>query len=178
MDNIMGNIEHIINSWDKIFKEYQEARESCGTHIQSILEIKNNLSKLIGNQKKDDILFYKSIIYNSYYYLNKSLEIRKLKFIKDLNYIWHKIDDRKKFTELNNSNFTTLLKDFRKAVDDIYITKLNNTSLSWVKDDTIVSLEEINKELDDILNYHLRLINSFLASVINEYNFFCIQKKT
>jgi hypothetical protein len=63
------------------------------------------------------------------------------------------------------------------VVDDMYIAKLNNTSLSWVKDDKIVSLEETYKEIDDIINYHLRLINSFLASVINEYNFFCIQKK-
>ena len=173
----MESIEKIINSWDKIFKDYQEAELKCTNYIHSILEIKNNLSKLIGNQRKDDILFYKSIIENSYYYLEKSLEVRKIKFIKDLNYIWHKIDDRKTLTELNNSNFTTLLKDFRKIVDDMYIAKLNNTSLSWVKDDTIISLEETYKEIDDILNYHLRLIGSFLNNVSNEYNFFCVQKK-
>lgn len=173
----MESIEKIINSWDKIFKDYQDTEIKCTTYIHSILEIKNNLSKLIGNQRKDDILFYKSIIENSYYYLEKSLLVRKLKFIKDLNYIWHKIDDRKTLTELNNSNFTTLLKDFRKIVDDMYIAKLNNTSLSWVKDDTIISLEETYKEIDDILNYHLRLIASFLNNVSNEYNFFCVQKK-
>ncbi len=173
----MDSIENIINSWDKIFKDYQDANIKCTAHLQSILEIKKNLSKLIGNQRKDDILFYKSIIENSYFYLEKSLNVRKLKFIKDLNYIWHKIDNRKTFTELNNNNFTILLKDFKKVVDDMYIAKLNNTSLSWVKDDKIVSLEETYKEIDDIINYHLRLINSFLASVINEYNFFCIQKK-
>lgn len=173
----MDNIENIINSWDKIFKDYQDAEIKCTTHIHSILEIKNNLSKLIGNQRKDDILFYKSIIENSYFYLYKSLGVRKLKFIKDLNYIWHKIDDRKTLTELNNSNFATLLKDFRKVVDDMYIAKLNNTSLSWVKDDTIISLEETCKEINDIINYHLRLINSFLENVTNEYNFFCIQKR-
>lgn len=172
----MDSIEKIINSWDKIFKDYQEAEAKCNNHIHNILEIKNNLSKLIGNQRKDDILFYKSIIENSYYYLEKSLEVRKLKFIKDLNYIWHKIDDRKTLTELNNSNFATLLKDFRKVVDDMYIAKLNNTSLSWVKDDTIISLEETYKEIDDILNYHLRLIKSFQDSVMNEYSFFCVQK--
>jgi len=173
----MEDIEEIIKRWDKIFKDYQDADIKCTTNIHSILEIKNNLSKLIGNQRKDDIVFYKSIIDNSYYYLAKSLEIRKLKFIKDLNYIWQKIDDRKTLTELNTSNFATLLKDFKKIVDDMYIAKLNNTSLSWVKDDTIISLEETYKEIDDILNYHLRLINSFLISVINEYSFFCVQKK-
>jgi hypothetical protein len=172
----MESIENIINSWDKIFKDYQEAELKCSNHINNIMEIKNNLSKLIGNQRKDDILFYKSIIENSYYYLEKSLEVRKLKFIKDLNYIWHKIDDRKTLTELNNSNFATLLKDFKKVVDDMYIAKLNNTSLSWVKDDTIISLEETYKEIDDILHYHLRLIKSFQNSVMNEYSFFCVQK--
>jgi hypothetical protein len=173
----MDDIENIIKKWDKIFKDYQDADAQCTSQIHSIMEIKNNLSKLIGNQRKDDIMFYKSIIDNSYYYLEKSLEIRKLKFIKDLNYIWHKIDDRKTLSELNTSNFSTLLKDFKKVVDDMYIAKLNNTSLSWVKDDTIISLEETHKEIDDILNYHLRLIKSFLNSVSNEHNFFCVQKK-
>ena len=36
------------------------------------------------------------------------------------NYIWHKIDDRKTLSELNTSNFSTLLKDFKKVVDDIF----------------------------------------------------------
>ena len=173
----MDNIDNIINKWNKIFKDYQEVVDKCTMYINSILEIKNNLSKLIGIQRKDDINFYKSIIENSYYYLTKSLEIRKLKFIKDLNYIWYKINNCKTLSELNNSNFAILLKDFKKVVNDMYIAKLNNISLSWVKDNTIVSLEERYTEFDNILNYHIRLINTFLNNVINEYNFFCVQKK-
>ena len=40
--------------------------------------------KLLGNQNEDDIIFYKSIIDNSYFYLTNSLKIRKFKIMKDI----------------------------------------------------------------------------------------------
>jgi hypothetical protein len=165
-----------ISNWEATFNSYLDNELQCTNKLNLILEIKNNLTKLIGNQRKDDILFYKSIIDNSYYYYTKSLNVRKIKFIKDLSFIYTKLDDRKTFTELNKSNFSTLLKDFTKLVDDAKTAKENNTVLSWVKDDTIISLQETEKELDDIMKYHVNLMNSFYKSIENEANFYCGNK--
>lgn len=165
-----------MSTWEESFNTYMENELQCTNKLNLILEIKKNLTKLIGNQRKDDILFYKSIIDNSYYYYTKSLNVRKIKFIKDLSFIYNKLDDRKTFTELNKVNFSTLLKDFAKLVDDAKTAKENNTVLSWVKDDTIISLQETEKELDDIMKYHVNLINSFYKSIENEANFYCGNK--
>jgi aspartate/tyrosine/aromatic aminotransferase len=110
-----------MSTWEESFNSYLENELKCTNKINLILEIKNNLTKLIGNQRKDDILFYKSIIDNSYYYYTKSLNVRKIKFIKDLSFIYTKLDDRKAFIELNKVNFSTLLKDFANSVDSIKI---------------------------------------------------------
>jgi len=165
-----------ISNWEASFNSYLDIELQCTNKLNQILEIKNNLTKLIGNQRNDDMLFYKSIINNSYYYYTKSLNVRKIKFIKDLSFIYTKLDDRKTFTDLNKLNFSTLLKDFSKLVDDAKIAKDNNTVLSWVKDDTIISLRETEKELDDIMKYHVNLMNSFYKSIENEANFYCGNK--
>jgi len=58
-----------------------ELKVLCASNINSIIEIKNNLKNLLGHQDKDDIIFYKSIINNSIFYLSDSLKIRKIKVL-------------------------------------------------------------------------------------------------
>jgi hypothetical protein len=139
----------------------------------SISEIKTNLKKLIGNQKKDDIIFYKSLVENSYFYLTNSLKIRKIKFLKDINYVYEMIDQKKSLDELNKSNFSAFLKDYRKIADDINQAKKNSTELTWVKDDKIANLSEIEKDMNEFMDYHLNLINFFHGSVELEKIFYC-----
>jgi hypothetical protein len=61
----MENTDKNILQWEEMFNKYCELELKCVNNINGILEIKNNLKKLLGNQKKDDILFYKSLIDNS-----------------------------------------------------------------------------------------------------------------
>lgn len=169
----MNNVEENIIKWESKFSIYLEYDYKCSTLINQINEIKNNLKKLLGNQKPDDIVFYKSLIDNSYFYLTNSLKIRKLKFIKDINYIWNKLDIKKEIDELNKSNFQALMKDYRKMSDDINQARKNNTLLTWVKDDRIESLQEIEVEMEEILEYHLKLIQFFHSSIELEKIFYC-----
>ena len=85
---------------------------------------------------------------------------------KDLNYIWNQLDNKKIIEDLNKSNFQALLKDYRKMADDINQAKKNNTMLTWVKDDRVESLHEIEKEMEEIMEYHSKLIQfSFSVQV-------------
>ena len=145
----------------------------CITNINSIAEIKNNLKRLLGNQKKDDIIFYRAIIDNSYFYLSNSLKIRKIKFLKDLNNIWIQIDERKQMDEINKSNFNSLLKDYKKMSDEVVQAKHNNTILTWVKDDKIENLQDLENTFNEIMDYHTKLIEFFSSSVELEKVFYC-----
>ncbi len=163
--------------WETMFNFYLETLDNCTLALTSISEIKNKLTTLIGNQRKDDIIFYKSIITSSYYYYSESLKVRKLKIIKDLNYIWTKLDEKKSLVELNKGTFSLLLKDFCKLYEDIIIAKQHNTSLTWVKDDKIITIQEVEDELNEILKYHMKIISSFETSVKNETSFYCSRNK-
>jgi hypothetical protein len=169
----MNSVEENILKWENKFNTYLDVEIKCNTLMVQISEIKNNLVKLLGNQKKDDIIFYKSLIDNSFFYLTNSLKIRKIKFVKDLNYIWNLLDNKKIIEELNKTNFQSLMKDYRKMTDDINQAKKNNTMLTWVKDDRVESLQEIEGELDEIMDYHLKLIQFFHSSVELEKIFYC-----
>ena len=162
-----------ILNWEEKFNKYTDFENKINLNINSMNEIKNNLKKLLGNQKKDDIVFYKSIIDNSYFYLVNSLKIRKMKFLKDLNYIWGQIDERKNMDEVNKSNFMALLKDYRKMSEDISQAKKNNTILTWVKDDKIENLQNFENEFKEIIDYHLNLIEFFHSIVQLEKTFYC-----
>lgn len=170
---IMNNVEENINKWEAKFNTYLEMENNCNILINEINEIKNNLKKLLGNQKKDDIVFYKSLIDNSFFYLNNSLKIRKIKLMKDLDYIWKSLDNTKAMDELTKTNFQSLLRDYRKIADEINNAKKNNTMLTWVKDDRIESLIEIENELNEIMEYHSKLIQFFHSSVELEKIFYC-----
>ena len=60
MEKTDGNIL----AWEEKFNKYTEFENKINLNINNMNEIKNNLKKLLGNQKKDDIVFYKSIIDN------------------------------------------------------------------------------------------------------------------
>lgn len=169
----MENTDKNILEWEDKFNKYIEIEAKCNTNINNIIEIKNNLKKLLGNQKKDDVQFYKSLIDNSYFYLNSSLKIRKIKFLKDINYIWNMIDERKQMDEINKLNFITLLKDYRKLSEDIINAKKNNTTLTWVKNDMVENLAEIEHDFHEIMEYHIKLIEFFSSSVMIEKAFYC-----
>jgi len=154
-----------INNWTKLFTDYCDCEKICTDNLNVIGEIKNNLKKLLGNQKKDDIIFYKSINKKNYYYLYNCLKIRKIKFLKDINYIWSIIDTQTQIDEINKHNFTTLMKDYNKMVDDINSSKKNNTVLTWVKNDTVENLHDLEKDIYEILEYHFKLIKS-LSEII------------
>ncbi len=162
-----------ILKWDEYFNQYCTYEKKCIESIGAIGEIKNNLKKLLGNQKKDDILFYKSLIESSHFYLTNSLKVRKIKFLKDLNHIWSRIDERKQMDEVNKSNFMSLLKDYDKMADDINSAKKNNTVLTWVKDDKVESLQDLEKDFYEIMEYHVKLIEFFSSSVELEKAFYC-----
>lgn len=162
-----------IIDWTSKFLNYCELEKKCLSNINSINEIKQNLTKLLGEQKKDDVIFYKSIIDNSFFYLSNSIKIRKNKFLKDLNIIWHQIDDFKHMDEVNQSNFTALLKDYEKMADDINYAKENNTILIWVKDDKVESLLNIENEMNEVMMYHNKIIEYFNTYVEYEKNFYC-----
>lgn len=169
----MENTNTNMLKWDEYFTQYCNYEKKCMDSINSIGEIKNNLKKLLGNQKKDDILFYKSLIESSHFYLNNSLKVRKIKFLKDLNHIWSRIDERKQMDEVNKSNFMALLKDYDKIADDINSAKKNNTVLTWVKDDKIESLQDLEKDFHEIMTYHVKLIEFFSSNVELEKAFYC-----
>lgn len=159
--------------WEEQFTKYCDYENKCINSISEICEIKNNLNKYLGKQKKDDILFYKSLIETSHFYLVNALKIRKIKLLKDMNYLWGKIDERKVMDEVNKINFMALIKDYRKISEDIIFAKNNNTVLTWVKDDKVESLHELEDEFTEIINYHIKLIEFFYASVELEKAFYC-----
>jgi len=168
----METADQHISEWEEKFNNYVEKEAQCIANIENITEIKNNFNKLLGNQRKDDVLFYKSIIDNSLFYLNSSLKIKKIKFLKDLNYMWGKIDERKKMDEVTKTNFDFLLKDYRKLYEDILLLKKSNNKLGWVKDERTQDLQELELEITEILNYHIKLIEFFHSSTEIEKAFY------
>jgi copper chaperone CopZ len=169
----MENNDNKTHKWNNMFIKYCEYEKKCVENINAIEKIKINFTKLLGNQKKDDLIFYKSLIENSYFYLSNSLKIRKKKILNDLNYIWSCIDDKKQMDEVNENNFTALIKDYEKMVTNINLSKKNNTALSWVKNDNIESFHDLEKNIYEILEYHLKLIEYFCLSVELEKGFYC-----
>jgi hypothetical protein len=157
----MEDIDDNILKWNNLFIKYCEYENKCVENINAIEEIKKNLKNLLGNQKKDDLLFYKSLIESSHYYLSNSLKIRKLKLLKDLNYILSCIDEQKQIDEVNINNFTILINDYNN------MTKKNNTTLTWVKNN------DLEKDINEILEYHIKLIEFFSLSVELEKSFYC-----
>lgn len=162
-----------IQSWESLYTKYFELEKTSLKNIDDINDVKKNLLKLLGNQKKDDINFYKSIIDNSQFYLSNSIKIRKTKFINDLNYIWNLINNSRQMDQLTKSNFLLLLKDYTKMTKDIIYSREHNTPLKWVKNDMIESLEIIEKDMAEIMKYHLNMLEYIYKMTELEKNFYC-----
>lgn len=167
MDNINSNI----TKWNDIFQKYIEILKKSEENINNITEIKNNLNNLIGKQINDDVIFYKSIIENSCFYLNNSLKVRQIKFFKDLNYLWKQVNEYSN-NNTKNINFNDLLTDYKKKAESIINAVNNNTNLRWVKNDKIDSLIQFENEMNQILNYHLQLFEFFLEYSNLEMKFY------
>ena len=153
-----------ILQWEEKFNKYCEFELKCQENIKLITEVKNNLKNLVGHQEEDDLLFY------------KSLRIRKIKFLKDLNFIWSRICERigenKQMDEISKNNFMALLKDHRKMAEDIYKAKKNNTSLTWVKDDKVENLQDLENDFSELMDYHVKLIEFFSSNIELEKIFY------
>ena len=168
----MDNVNPNIIKWNGLFEKYLTSVRKCEEDINVILDIKNNLNNLIGNQVRDDIHFYKSIITNSYFYLMSSLKIRKIKFLKDLNYMWKQLNDSGRITEIESVQFNDILKEYKKKAESIIDASNNNTNLRWVKHDKIDTLIHFEKDMNEILDYHLKLIDSFTSYTNIETQFY------
>ena len=169
--NIDESEQHI-NEWIEIFNSYCDYESNCSIKLINLLEIKNNFKNLLGNQDKDDILFYKSLINNSNFYFTNSLKIRQMKFFKDLNNIYF-ILTNKKFEEINKKNFMIIINDYKKISDIINNSKKKNILLNWIKYDKIESIDDFNNNMYEILNYHLKLISYLSICIDLENEFYC-----
>jgi hypothetical protein len=56
---------------------------------------------------------------------------------------------------------------------DIVYARENNTILTWVKDDKVENLADIEHEFNEIMEYHLKLMEYFSSSVEIEKAFYC-----
>jgi len=168
----MDDMKKIIVLWEDNYNEYTVIEKKCIDNINNINEIKNNLTKIIGNQQSDDIIFYKSIIDNSYFYLTNSFKIRKNKFTKDLNYIWSQINQYMQMDDINKKSFAALLRDFINKDNDIKTQKENNKKLKWMKNNDIENIIDIVNNMSDMMKYHVNSFRWFLKFIELECNFY------
>lgn len=171
-NNEINLIEENINEWIEMFNNYSNYELNCSNKLINLLEIKNNFKILLGNQDKDDILFYKSLIDNSYYYFTNSLKIRQLKFLKDINTIYSIISN-KKFEEINKNNFLIIIKDYKNISETINNAKKKPILLNWIKDDKVDSIIDFETNMHEVLNYHLKIICYLSICIDLEKEFFC-----
>jgi hypothetical protein len=63
----MDNINPNIIKWNEKFEKCLSKIRKCEENINFILQVKDNLNNMIGNQIRDDVHFYKSMISNSFF---------------------------------------------------------------------------------------------------------------
>ena len=170
--NLMNDIIINISNWSNTINNYNRIKKECLHNINLITELKDNFDKFLGNQRKDDLIFYASLINNSQFYLFNSIKIRQNKFIKDLNVLWYKMETNKYITDISNTNITILFKDYQCMADDIKYANENSTNLLWVKKDTVDSLTELENNMNEILYYHINIISQFSDFVKLEMEFY------
>jgi hypothetical protein len=166
-------MEKKLNEWNNLLDNYFTINNEFNNNINSINNMRNNLIKTLSHQEKDNIIFYQCIIDNSYFYFFNSLKIRQIKFMKDLNKIYFKINENKKIANLTNYDINLMLNDFLQLNDEIIEAKKNNTIFKWIKDDIIENLHDIENNITETLNYHLKLIDALLSYIKLETDFYC-----
>jgi len=167
-----GNDEQI-NKWISEFTKYLNYITSSNKLLNNILSIKKNIINLMGKQDDDDIIFYKGLINNSYYFYSKSLDIRKKKMLRDLNSINNIIDKNDSINEINKTNFEIIIKKYIQLRINTGVRQKNNTKLTWVKSDIIESLYQFESDMDSLLKYHIKIISFFEQCLELETIFFC-----
>ena len=79
------NKDKDIQKWMKWLRIILNTYDKCRNILGKMIRQKNKLNESRERQKKDDMLFYNSILKDSIYFYKKSLEIRRYKFIKDIS---------------------------------------------------------------------------------------------
>ena len=77
------------------------------------------------------------------------------------------------FKKIKKSKDKEEMARYQKMADDINYAKQNNTILYWVKDDKVESLQQVEKDMNEILNYHINIIEYFNKFSEMERNFYC-----
>jgi hypothetical protein len=168
----MEKLDENIKKWSEMFDIYIEIEANYTMLLTKINELKNNINKIIGKQNVDDVIFYKSMLENSYFYLSNSLKIRKIKFQKDITNIFNKIDTSNKFEDINKPNFVLLMKDYKKVVDN-ESSKKQSSSLAWIKDEKLNNFNDIEKDMLETMNYHITLMTVMNCVIKVEQQYYC-----
>jgi len=168
----MEKVDENIKKWSEMFDRYIEIEANSTMLLTKINELKNNINKIIGKQNVDDVIFYKSMLENSYFYLSNSLKIRKIKFQKDITNIFNKIDTSNKFEDINKPNFVLLMKDYKKVVDN-ESSKKQSSSLAWIKDEKLNNFNDIEKDMLETMNYHITLMTVMNCVIKVEQQYYC-----
>ena len=168
----MEKVDENIKKWSEMFDRYIEIEANSTMLLTKINELKNNINKIIGKQNVDDVIFYKSMLENSYFYLSNSLKIRKIKFQKDITNIFNKIDTSNKFEDINKPNFILLMKDYKKVVDN-ESSKKQSSSLAWIKDEKLNNFNDIEKDMLETMNYHITLMTVMNCVIKVEQQYYC-----
>ena len=155
-----------IQKWMKWLKIILKTYDKCRNILGKMIRQKNKLNESGDRQKKDDMLFYNSILKDSIYFYKKSLEIRRYKFIKDIsemNQFFNK--DRFPLEDVNTTIFIEILQDYYKE-----LLMENGQDLQWIKDDNLVSLIEWKKDMSFTLNYHYYIMTILCPKAILTYS--------
>jgi len=157
-----------IKKWVRWFNAVNQKYEESTQIIGRMIKQKNMLNANNERQDSDDLMFYKSILFDSIYFFKKSLKVRRMKFINDISTLNKYFDkDRMSLDDVNKPIYWGMLNDY---YNEMNIKNLQD--LQWIKDDMLVSLIEWKKDLNYILNYHYYIINNFCTTLENEVSFY------
>lgn len=169
-DEVTKKIEKWVYWFKKIIDKYEDADLLIKKMKESEKNIYNNyeIDENDSNQTKDDIKFYKSIISDSIYFLEKSISIRKKKMHNDFNDLDNHFNNNYVETFLINiKNYNLIIEKYKNIK-----SKTNTQELKWIKDDNIETLQEWEFDMKKTLNYHNYVIDNFYKTIYNEYIFF------
>jgi len=165
--NDMNDNENIIK-WCKLFSYILDKYTEAKNNLLFLIDIKNKVNKNTDKQDKDDVKFYNSILTDSIYFFNNSIKIRKLKFKNDLNKL-------NKFFGNKRTNILLLdITNLKFLLEEYYSNLIieSKKELKWIKDEYIVSLNDWEKDMTEILSYHKFIIDNFSKTLQNELDFY------
>jgi len=149
--NLIGQIINLSKNYDK-----------SNQAIMNLIYQKSDLININIYQEKDDIKFYKSIFEDAIFYLRKSFNIRKKKFVRD--FIKHyKYLDNNISNQININDLTkkTCITSFNK-----FLNQKNRNNYMWVKNDRLKMLSEWMNIFQENIKYHI-YIHSSLQEILD-----------